>query len=100
MIDSEFSLVWELSSLNDRADIYEFLLENATHYAADKVDEEIERHAEMLTSNPEMGVVRDGFEGRCLIITAIPYIIFYDIDVDNSEVKVVRVMHQRKKNKP
>ena len=90
MSNSEYKLVWEEQSIIDRGDIYEFLYEYASIRTADNVDEEIERMAELLSFNPEMGVVKEGFKGRCLVLKKIPYFIFYCILFDMFECKVLR----------
>lgn len=99
MSNFEYKLVWEEQSIIDRGDIYEFLYEFASEKTAEKVDEEIEKAAELLSFNPEMGVVREGFDGRCLVLRKVSYYIFYCIDHELKQVKIMKVLNQKKKNK-
>lgn len=99
MSNSEYKLVWEEQSIIDRGDIYEFLYEYASVKTAENVDEEIERMAVLLSFNPEMGVVKKGFHGRCLVLKKVPYFIFYCIDHELEQIKIMKILNQKKKNK-
>ena len=87
-------IYWEEESLNDREKIFEFLYEFNPE-AAEGTDEVIEKNAENLLLNPLMGVEREGIRGRLLIIPEVSMIISYW--VDNSVIRVMRVLHQRQK---
>ena len=87
-------IYWEEESLNDREKIFEFLHEFNPE-AAERTDEVIEKNAENLLLNPLMGVEREGIRGRLLIIPEVSMIISYW--VDNSVIRVMRVLHQRQK---
>ncbi len=87
-------IYWEEESLNDREKIFEFLYDfNPT--AAEKADEVIEAKVENLLQHPLMGVQRDGIRGRLLIIPEVSIIVSYW--VDNSVIRVMRVLHQKQK---
>lgn len=94
MVRLNVSLVWEVGALDDRTKIYEFLSEY-NPIAAEKTDDEIERCANLLISNPELGVKRDGFDGRCMVMSSVPFIIFYYFD--ESCVHVMKVLHQKQR---
>lgn len=87
-------ILWEEESLNDREKIFGFLYEfNPT--VAEKTDELIEAKVENLLHHPLMSVQRDGIQGRLLIIPEIAIIVSYW--VDNSDIRVMRVLHQKQK---
>ena len=85
-------IYWEEESLNDREKIFEFLYE-FNPAAAEKTDEVIEKKVENLLLHPLMGVEREGIRGRLLIIPEVSMIVSYW--VDNSVIRVMRVLHQR-----
>lgn len=87
-------IYWEEESLNDREKIFEFLYE-FNPAAAEKTDEVIEKKVETLLLHPLIGVEREGIRGRLLIIHEVSMIVSYW--VDNSVIRVMRVLHQRKK---
>ena len=87
-------IFWEEASLNDREKIFEFLYDfNPT--AAEKTDELIENKVENLLEQPLMGVQRDGFRGRLLVIPEISMIVSYW--VDGPTIRILRVLHQKQK---
>lgn len=88
------AIYWEEESLNDREKIYEFLY-GFNPEAADKTDEVIEKKVENLLLQPLMGVEREGIRGRLLIIPEVSMIVSYWLD--NSVIRVMRVLHQRQK---
>ena len=87
-------IYWEEESLNDREKIFEFLYD-FNQAAAEKTDELIEKKVENLLQQPLMGVQRDGIRGRLLIIPEISMVVSYW--VDNSNIRVMRVLHQKQK---
>ena len=87
-------ILWEEESLNDREKIFEFLYD-FNPAAADKTDQVIEDKIENLLQQPLMGVQRDGIKGRLLIIPEISMIVSYS--VDGSVIRIMRVLHQKKK---
>ncbi len=87
-------IYWEEESLNDREKIFEFLHEFNPE-AAERTDEVIEKKVENLLLQPLMGVEREGIRGRLLIIPEVSMIISYW--VDNSVIRVMRVLHQKQK---
>ncbi len=87
-------ILWEEESLNDREKIFEFLCD-FNPAAAEKTDKVIEEKVEHLHLHPLMGVQRDGIKGRLLIIPEISMIVSYW--VDDSVVRVMRVLHQKQK---
>ncbi len=87
-------ILWEEESLNDREKIFEFLYD-FNPAAADKTDKVIEEKVENLLQQSLMGVQRDGIKGRLLIIPEISMIVSYS--VDNSVIRIMRVLHQKQK---
>ena len=87
-------IYWEEESLNDREKIFEFLYD-FNQAAAEKTDELIEKKVENLLQQPLMGVQRSGIRGRLLIIPEISMLVSYR--VDNSVIRVMRVLHQKQK---
>jgi len=87
-------IYWEEESLNDREKIFEFLYD-FHQAAAEQTDALIEKKVENLLQQPLMGVQRDGIRGRLLIIPEISMVVSYW--VDNSMIRVMRVLHQKQK---
>jgi addiction module RelE/StbE family toxin len=85
-------IFWEEESLNDREKIFEFLFD-FNPSAAEKTDQIIETKVENLLEQPLMGVERDIFRGRVLIIPEISMIVSYWID--DETIRVMRVLHQK-----
>ncbi|GAA0289633.1 type II toxin-antitoxin system mRNA interferase toxin, RelE/StbE family [Psychrosphaera haliotis] len=87
-------IYWEEQSLTDREKIFGFLYEfNAP--AAEATDKVIEEKVENLLYQPEMGVEREGINGRLLIIPEISMIVSYYFDGKN--IRVMRVIHSKQK---
>ena len=91
---SEINDTLEQQSLNDREQIFEFLYD-FNPIAAEKTDQIIESKVESLLEQPLMGVKRDLFKGRLLIIPEVSMIVSYLIDGKN--IRVMRVLHQKQK---
>ena len=87
-------IFWEEESLNDREKIFEFLFD-FNPSAAEKTDKVIESKVENLLEHPLMGVQRDIFRGRILIIPEISMIVSYW--VDGETIRIMRVLHQKQK---
>ncbi|MEW6992573.1 type II toxin-antitoxin system RelE/ParE family toxin [Colwelliaceae bacterium 6441] len=87
-------IFWEEESLNDREKIFEFLFD-FNPSAAEKTDQIIESKVENLLEHPLMGVERDIFRGRVLIIPEVSMIVSYWVDVDT--IRIMRVLHQKQK---
>jgi len=87
-------IVWEEDSLNDREKIFEFLFDFNPN-AAEKTDQIIESKVENLLEQPLMGVQRDIFRGRVLIIPEVSMIVSYW--VDGETIRIMRVLHQKQK---
>ena len=90
-------IFWEEESLNDREKIFEFLYD-FNPSAAEKTDQIIEAKVEHLLEHPLMGVQRDLFRGRLLIIPEISMNISYW--VDGGTIRIMRVLHQKQKFPP
>jgi len=90
-------IVWEEESLNDREKIFEFLFD-FNPSAAEKTDQIIEAKVENLLEHPLMGVQRDQFRGRLLIILEVSMIVSYW--VDGEIIRIMRVLHQKQKFPP
>lgn len=90
-------IVWEEESLNDREKIFEFVLD-FNPSAAEKTDQIIEAKVENLLEHPLMGVQRDLFRGRLLIIPEVSMIVSYWID--GEIIRIMRVLHQKQKFPP
>ena len=87
-------IFWEEESLNDREKIFEFLFD-FNPSAAEKTDQIIESKVESLLEHRLMGVQRDIFRGRILIIPEISMIVSYW--VNGETIRVMRVLHQKQK---
>ena len=90
-------IVWEEESLNDREKIFEFLFD-FNPSAAEKTDQIIETKVEHLLEHPLMGVQRDLFRGRLLIIPEVSMIVSYWIDGET--IRIMRILHQKQKFPP
>ncbi len=90
-------IFWEEESLNDREKIFEFLYD-FNPLAAEKTDQIIEAKVEHLLEHPLMGVQRDIFRGRLLIIPEVSMNISYWVDGDT--IRIMRVLHQKQKFPP
>jgi addiction module RelE/StbE family toxin len=87
-------IFWEEESLNDREKIFEFLFD-FNPSAAEKTDQIIESKVENLLEQPLMGVQRDIFRGRILIIPEVSMIVSYWLDGET--IRIMRVLHQKQK---
>ena len=87
-------IFWEDESLNDREKIFEFLFD-FNPSAAEKTDQIIESKVENLLEHSLMGVERDIFRGRVLIIPEVSMIVSYWGDGDT--IRIMRVLHQKQK---
>ncbi|MBU2869825.1 type II toxin-antitoxin system RelE/ParE family toxin [Colwellia sp. E2M01] len=87
-------IFWEEESLNDREKIFEFLFDFNPD-AAEKTDQIIESKVENLLEQPLMGVQRDIFRGRILIIPEVSMLVSYW--VDGETIRIMRVLHQKQK---
>ena len=87
-------IFWEEESLNDREKIFKFLYDFNPN-AAEKTDQIIESKVENLLDHPLMGVQRDIFRGRILIIPEVSMIVSYW--VDGEIIRIMRVLHQKQK---
>ena len=87
-------IFWEEESLNDRETIFEFLYD-FNPSAAERTDQIIEAKVENLLKHPLIGVQRDLFRGRILIIPEISMIVSYM--VDGEIIRIMRVLHQKQK---
>ena len=90
-------IFWEEESLNDREKIFEFLFD-FNPSAAEKTDQIIEAKVENLLEHPLMGVERDIFRGRVLIIPEVSMIVSYW--VDGETIRIMRVLHQKQNFPP
>jgi len=90
-------IFWEEESLNDREKIFEFLFD-FNPSAAEKTDQIIEAKVENLLEHPLIGVERDIFRGRVLIIPEISMIVSYW--VDEKTIRIMRVLHQKQNFPP
>ncbi len=87
-------IFWEEESLNDREKIFEFLFDFNPN-VAEKTDQIIESKVEGLLEHPLMGVQRDIFQGRILIIPEVSMNVSYWIDGET--IRIMRVLHQKQK---
>lgn len=88
------SIYWEEESLNDREKIFEFLYD-FNPKVAERTDEIIEKKVDNLLLHPQLGVDREGIRGRRLIIPEVSMIVSYWLD--GSDIRVMRVLHQKQK---
>jgi addiction module RelE/StbE family toxin len=87
-------IFWEEESLNDREKIFEFLFD-FNPSAAEKTDKIIESKVENLLEQPLMGVQRDIFRGRILIIPEVSMIVSYWLNGET--IRIMRVLHHKQK---
>ena len=87
-------IFWEEGSLNDREKIFEFLFD-FNPSAAEQADQIIESKVENLLEHPLMGVERDIFLGRVLIIPEVSMIVSYWVDAGT--IRIMRILHQKQK---
>ena len=87
-------IFWEEESLNDREKIFEFLFDFNSK-AAEKTDQIMESKVENLLEHPLMGVERDIFPGRVLIIPEVSMIASYWVDAGT--IRIMRVLHKKQK---
>ena len=90
-------IFWEEESLNDREKIFEFLFD-FNPSAAEKTEQIIEAKVENLLEHPLMGVERDIFRGRVLIIPEVSMIASYW--VDGETIRIMRILHQKQNFPP
>jgi addiction module RelE/StbE family toxin len=89
------SLFWEVQSLKDREKLFEYLYQfNPT--AAEKTDTIIVEKTNLLLEQPELGVQREGINGRLLIIPEVSLVVSYFVDAEQN-IRVMRVLHQKQK---
>lgn len=91
------TLFWEEDALQDRINIFEYLADH-NPIAAEKTDLEIESSAKSLLNNPERCPVKTGFKGRCLIMSKVSFLMFYDFDEALGIVRIVRILHAKQKH--
>jgi|SRR5471030_3141766 len=96
-MEDEYSVFWEVNSLEDRSEIFNYIY-TANPVAAEKTDESIESAGELLSHNPLLGVSKTGWRGRCLVVPDVPFNIYYD--VDGLVIRILRVLHQKRKFPP
>lgn len=84
-------IFWEEESLNDREKIFEFLFDFNSS-AAEKADQIIEAKVENLIQPPLMGVERNIFRGKVLVIPEISMLVSYWVDVKT--IRIMRVLHE------
>lgn len=89
------TLSWEETAQTDREQIYRYFFEQAGLLLADKVDARFQEMAELLQSTPYSGVkVRNTADDyRKLIIPHFPFILLYQYDKENENIRIFRVLH-------
>lgn len=90
-------IFWEEESLNDREKIFAFLFDYNPN-VAEKNDQIIEAKVENLLEQPLMGIERDIFRGRVLIIPEVSMTVSYWVDGDI--IRIMRVLHQKQQFPP
>ncbi|MEZ9594465.1 type II toxin-antitoxin system RelE/ParE family toxin [Shewanella sp. 10N.261.52.F9] len=90
-----YTVVWEMDAVDDRLEVMEFLFSEAGDAVASATDEKFTTAASLLSEHPFIGKAWEGM-GRRLIMTEIPYFIFYDVDDERERVSILRVIHKRK----
>lgn len=93
----DLTLLWEEGALQDRINIFDYLA-GYNPIAAEKTDFEIESSAESLLDNPEKGPIKSGFNGRCLVMSKVSFLMFYDFDEELGIVRIVRILHEKQKH--
>lgn len=96
MTESNLTLIWEQGALEDRLEIFHYLYVYNPE-AAERTDKLIEKSSNSLLDNPERGVKKNGFKGRCMVMSDVPFFIFYDFDKKSGLVKIMKVRHQSRR---
>lgn len=91
-------IVWTRDSLNDVDNIHKFLCIYSSEDTADNVSEQIINKIDFLSDNPEIGVVKAGYKGRCFILKNLSYSIYYDFDQVTQRITLLRILHNKQKN--
>lgn len=92
-------ILWTETALQDRAAIFDFLVEFNPDVAV-KVDDIIAEKVRLLADQPLMGTTRLDRTGRCLIIPEIQINVFYRLGQDGDSLLVAKVMHQKQLHMP
>ncbi|SBT19189.1 Plasmid stabilization system protein [Marinomonas gallaica] len=87
-------ILWEKDALKDRKRLYEFLYE-FNPIAADKTDDLLVEKIKLLIEQPQMGVVKPNQKGRMLIIPDVSLLVLYHLDQSN--IKILRILHMKQK---
>ncbi|MDO6583224.1 type II toxin-antitoxin system RelE/ParE family toxin [Photobacterium sp. 2_MG-2023] len=95
----DYEVEWEMDALQDRANHYKYLHENASENVADSVDNKIQEAANNLAILPYSGkAVSDGMEGRTLYVTGTRYLIYYVVSQSSKAIKILRIFHSRQRH--
>ncbi|WP_274725157.1 type II toxin-antitoxin system RelE/ParE family toxin [Xenorhabdus bovienii] len=89
-------LLWEETAQADREQIYRYFYEQAGLLLADKVDARFQEMAELLKTAPYSGVkIRNNIDEsyRKLIVPHFPFILLYQYIKENSNIRILRVLH-------
>lgn len=92
MSESKYKLSWNEKALSDRKSVFSRLVTRNPNYAL-RVEDELKMASERIESNPFIGVRVPERTERRLILTSVPYIIFYG--VKDSEITIYRIKHQK-----
>lgn len=88
------NILWTDTALQDRAAIFDFLVE-FNPVVAVMVDDIIAEKVRLLADQPLMGTTRLERTGRCLIIPEIQINVFYRLGQDGNSLLIAKVMHHK-----
>ncbi|MDO6501181.1 type II toxin-antitoxin system RelE/ParE family toxin [Photobacterium sanguinicancri] len=96
---TNYSIKWDRQSLDDRARIYEFMIDNANDNVADGIEDKIKETAKLLAQFPEMGKSKHGTptSTRLFSIQKTPYLLLYVPDKEKQQIQILRVFHSKQK---
>jgi plasmid stabilization system protein ParE len=87
-----YKVIWSNDAVEERIDIIEFLLDNATEGVAELVDDKFKNYATLLSDNPFLGRNWEG-AARRITVADTSYLMFYDVDEENKKIRIFKISH-------
>ncbi len=94
MANPRRSIIWSTDALTDLAEIWIYYAEAADQRTADKIVRDINEKCRFIEAYPFGGRARDEVRPGLRSIAAPPYIVFYRVAEESTEI--VRVLHGRR----
>jgi toxin ParE1/3/4 len=94
MADPRRPIIWSPEARADLSEIWDYYAGRAGRHLADKIVREISDASRLVEDHPLAGRARDEVRPGLRSITARPYVIFYRMRDDLSEI--VRILHGRR----